>query len=328
MCFRWLGRGNIWVYTGHMRKLLLAHAEPEWFKLWNLCSLCLTWSGEHCHAFSSWAAHCSSTSWKHPGWHQLGGLQRSGHHWTRSPNPPERWRSSVVCRPVKQEHRWEATTAKDPQVPPPPEIQSHHVHKVDNFKHPLPHCILISLQLLVLKGNDIVKQLITQMLTLVTTTRPPSYHTKIANEVEFQVFLLLDNPKALPATRHFLTMSHCSFYGKVTGKCVTPDLERLRPVGGSKSSLQLVLVTPQTPGVELPALRVITAWLPSSPPDRGSIRYLWADVRKYPLSPDQQKIHQISTATRKTNKTINSRLVNHATANSGMSLTVASLSCK
>lgn len=112
------------------------------------------------------------------------------------------------------------------------------------------------------------------MLTLVTRTRPPSYHTKITNEVEFQVFLLLDDAKALPAIRHFLSMSRCSFYGKVTGKGVTPDLERLRPVGGSKSSLQLVLVTPQTPGVELPALRVITAWWPSSPPDRGSIRYL------------------------------------------------------
>lgn len=166
------------------------------------------------------------------------------------------------------------TTAADRQEPPPPEIQSHHVHKVDDFKDPLPHRSLISLQLLVLKGDDIVKQPTTQTLTLVTRARPPSYHAKIADEVELQVFLLLEDAEALPATRHFLSISHCSFYGKVTGKGVTPDLERLRPVGGSKSSLQLVLVTPQTPGVELPALRVITAWLPSSPPDRGSIRYL------------------------------------------------------
>lgn len=40
---------------------------------------------------------------------------------------------------------------------------------------------------------------------------------------------------------------------------VTPDLERLRLVGGSKSSLQLVLVTPQTAGVEDWSLTVITA---------------------------------------------------------------------
>lgn len=40
---------------------------------------------------------------------------------------------------------------------------------------------------------------------------------------------------------------------------VTPDLERLRLVGGSKSVLQLVLVTPHTAGVELFSLKVITA---------------------------------------------------------------------
>lgn len=68
---------------------------------------------------------------------------------------------------------------------------------------------------------------------------------------------------------------HCArVTGCVGGNGVTPDLERLRPVGGSKSSLQLVLVTPQTAGVELVELKVITAWSPSSLADRGSIRYL------------------------------------------------------
>lgn len=62
---------------------------------------------------------------------------------------------------------------------------------------------------------------------------------------------------------------------------VTADLERLRLVGGSKSSLQLVLVTPHMAGADAPpSPRVVTPWSPSSPPDRGSIRYLWADTRK------------------------------------------------
>lgn len=98
------------------------------------------------------------------------------------------------------------------RTPPPTEIQSHHVHKVDDFKDPLPHRSLISLQLLVLKGDDVVKQPTTQTLTLVTRARPPSYHAKIADEVELQVFLLLEDAEALPATRHFLSISHFFFF--------------------------------------------------------------------------------------------------------------------
>lgn len=45
----------------------------------------------------------------------------------------------------------------------------------------------------------------------------------------------------------------------VSEPVITPDLERLRLVGGSKSVLQLVLVTPHTAGVELFPVKGITA---------------------------------------------------------------------
>lgn len=93
-----------------------------------------------------------------------------------------------------------------------------------------------------------------------------SPHLKvISDKEELDVFLLRDDRQTLQDRTGdkgtFLLMSPFSFRTALfcPGTVVTPDLERLKPVGGSKSVLQLALVTPHTAGVELFPLKVVTA---------------------------------------------------------------------
>lgn len=79
------------------------------------------------------------------------------------------------------------------------------------------------------------------MLTSVTRTKTspsPSYHPEIANEVELQELLLLDDADALPAGRHFLSTSLCTRYRMRQRK------RRYPRSGAAASRRGLVVVAP------------------------------------------------------------------------------------
>lgn len=94
----------------------------------------------------------------------------------------------------------------------------------------------------------------------------------VGHQVELDVLLPLEDGDALEDRgAEESQVGQVTLPASVIRPKALPTPERLRPVGGSKSLLQLELETPQTAGMEALSLKVVTACSPSSVPLSGSM---------------------------------------------------------